>query len=61
MNFFEKWILRRIAEKAVIQGNHRDKITEYYAYLKDAAVNEFTEDNKDTLDYFLTECHFRSL
>ncbi len=48
--------LEKIATKTVIQGGHKERITEYFATLVRAAREEFTEDNKFTLDSFLTEC-----
>ena len=57
MNNFERWVLRRIAKRAVIQGNHKSRIMEYYQIIIRAAKNEFTEDNNATLNGFLRECH----
>ncbi len=59
---FEKWILRKIAKRIVIQsGYHRLNIIEYYTVITDATEMQFTEDNRVTLNHFLTECHDRSL
>ena len=56
--YFLRWISRRI----VIQSyHHKENIIAYYRVLADAARDEFTEDNKATLDDFLTECHKASL
>ena len=58
MKRLTKFILCRICKKLVIQGPwHKSNIIEYYKIMRDAAENEFTEDNKPTLDSFLTECH----
>ena len=61
MNNFERWALRRIAKRAVIQGDHKSRITEYYQIIIRAARNEFTEDNGPTLNNFLTECHAQAV
>jgi len=61
MNKLYHWLLLIIARRAVIQGNHKHNITEFYKCLYQAAVEEFTEDNKPTLDAFLCECHRLSL
>ena len=58
---FQRWMLRKIASRTVIQGDHKIQIEEYYSILVDAARKEFTEDNKPTLDGFLEECHKKSL
>ena len=51
-------ILKKIAEKIVIQScHHKENIIAYYKVLAGATRNEFREDNKPTLDDFLTECH----
>ncbi|KKM26157.1 hypothetical protein LCGC14_1587660 [marine sediment metagenome] len=56
-----KKTLQKICEKAVIQGNHKERIIAYYVELVRAARKEFYEDNKPTLDAFLTECFQESL
>jgi hypothetical protein len=54
--------LQKIATKTVIQGfDHKRKITEFYATLNRAARLEFTEDNRPTLEAFLSECFEESL
>ena len=57
MTDFQKWLLRRMARKIVIQGNHRSRIIEFYRILLYAARTEFREDNDVTLNDFLEECH----
>ena len=58
----EKWLLRRLCSRLVIQGpQHKRNITEYYKAMAEAARKEFSEDNKITLDSFLAECHQDSL
>jgi len=55
---FQKWLLRVIARKIVIQSYvHKQNIVEYYGILTEATRKEFREDNKITLDDFLVECH----
>ena len=62
MNWFERWFLKRLCKKLVIQGPaHRRNIIEYYSIMQEAAKKEFYEDNKPTLDSFLEECHKESL
>lgn len=62
MNWFERWIIERVLYRIVVQGpNHQQNVTGFYKLVADAARNEFTEDNKPTLDHFLTECHKDSL
>lgn len=58
MTKFERWMLRRIARRIVIQSHeHMNNITEYYRIMADAAGDEFREDNRPTLEDFLQECH----
>lgn len=55
-------ILHWIAKNIVRQShNHKKNIIDYYRVIADAARDEFTEDNKLTLDDFLKECHEDSL
>lgn len=61
MNWFEKWMLNRIIAKQVIQGDHLFNITNLYRTIYIAATQEFNEDNKTTLDLFLTDCHLTSM
>jgi len=62
MNKFEKWLLKRLAQRLVVQGyGHGANITEYYRVINDAARREFNEDNKPTLDSLLSDCHRDSL
>ena len=56
LNRLEKYFLRRIAAKVVVQGGHRERITSYYRILAEAANAEFTEENKVTTDTYLREC-----
>jgi len=56
------WILAKIAKRISIQSHeHTNNITMYYKIMADAAAAQFTEDNKETLDSFLVECHRKSL
>jgi hypothetical protein len=51
-------LLRWICRKLVKQGPlHRARITAYYRIMREAAEDEFTEDNKPTLDALLGDCH----
>lgn len=57
MTTLERWLLKRIAKRLVIQSNrHERNITEYYQIIRDAAGIEFYEDNNQTLDDFMLEC-----
>ena len=57
MNKLQLWFLKKTADQLVIQGfHHRQRIIKYFSILVNAARNEFTEDNKPTLDCFLKEC-----
>jgi len=57
-NWLTRIILRKLCRDFVRQGHyHKARITEYYRVMRDAAEKEFTEDNKQTLDVFLLECH----
>lgn len=59
---FQIMLLEWIAKKIVIQSDqHKSNIIRYYKILTDAARDQFSEDNKITLDDFLTECHQKSL
>jgi hypothetical protein len=50
--------LEKICNELVRQGPlHKSRIIEYYRIMYLAARQEFTEDNKATLDGFLEECH----
>jgi hypothetical protein len=54
-------LLYRIIRREVIQGDHKHKIEKMFSLIVDAARDEFTEDNKLTLDCFLSECFKNSL
>lgn len=56
MNMFEKWFVRRVIAKEVIQGpDHPRNIKNLYAMVREACVKEFNEDNSPTMDAFLRE------
>ena len=56
MNIFERWFLKKVFRKQVVQGyDHDKKIMELYTMIREAVENEFTEDNKLTRDDYLTE------
>ncbi len=51
-----------ITQKIVVQGfEHRQNIIDYFKILNDSARKEFVEDNKCSLDSFLTDCFKLSL
>lgn len=53
--------LKKIAQKAVIQGNHFNKEKDFFKVLIDAHLAEFTEDNKPTAESFLREVFEKAL
>jgi len=54
----ELWFFKRHVKNCVTQGfNHHRKIRGMYRIIYEAAQDEFYEDNKVTLDAFLTELH----
>ena len=62
MTRFEKWFIKRIFEREVQQGyDHDKKIMNLYRMVHRAALKEFREDNKPTLDDFLREQFEKSL
>jgi len=62
MRWFAKWFLKRLCQKLVVQGtSHQYNIIEYYRIMNLKAKDEFLEDSKPTLDYFLADCHEKSL
>ena len=56
MKRFRKWGLEKIVSDVVVQGNHKQEITDFFCVLVRAARSEFGEDNKVTIDDFLLEC-----
>ena len=62
MNNIEQWYLKKLFKREVIQSpEHRNNILKLYTMIVEAARNEFTEDNKSTLDSFLKEIHQEAL
>jgi len=56
MTRFERFILKNVFRKAVIQcPDHNVRIAELYKMIHDAARAEFSEDNTVTLNAFLQE------
>ena len=54
--------LTKIAKRIVIQSDrHESNIIRYYRIIAEAARDEFTEDNKYSLDSYLVGCHKKSL
>jgi len=50
--------LKKIAHRIVVQSHeHRENIIRFYRTLAEAAREQFTEDNRPTLEHFLKECH----
>lgn len=62
MNQFERWFLRRLLRKLIIQGpTHQDNIIDLFKEIRFACEKEFTEDNRFTMDHNLTEWFEQSL
>lgn len=62
LSWFDRWMLKRIARKAVRQGwHHAANMTLYYKILNDAARTEFNEDSGIALNAFLKERHQEAL
>lgn len=56
MTPIEQWYIRRIIKREVRQDyDHPQKITNLYRMIREAAENEFTEDNIPTLNSALTD------
>lgn len=61
MTRFQKWMLRGILREVVRQDGYQEqKITQLYAQIREAVEQEYYEDNKPTIDSFLTEQFNRS-
>jgi len=57
LNSLELWILKKIFKKVCAQGfYHECRIIQVLSLLISSARAEFTEDNKVTLDQFLSSC-----
>lgn len=57
MTWFERWMLKRIFKRIVIQSHeHKNNIIETFQLMRDACNKQFTEDNTPTMDSFLLEC-----
>ncbi len=53
----ERRLLKKIAKRIVVQGpDHKNNICEYYNIMAKAADEEFSEDNRPTLNAFLRSC-----
>lgn len=56
MTRFEQWYIKRILKREVRQGfDHQRNITNLYTLIREAAENEFYEDNIPTLNSALRE------
>ena len=54
---FERWMLKRIFKRIVIQSeHHQNNITETFQMMRDACNEQFTEDNAPTMDAFMLDC-----
>ncbi len=59
---FQLAILVWIARKIVIQSQwHEHNIIMYYSCVYEAAKEQFTEDNKATLDDFMNDCNAKAM
>jgi hypothetical protein len=62
LSLVERYILNRIAKRIVRQSRfHEGNIILYFKILHKAAMLEFFEDNKPTLDGFLQDCLVEAL
>jgi len=62
MSWFERWFLKRVFAREVQQGpDHPRRIADLYGMIREAAENEFTEDNKPSRDAYLREWFERGL
>jgi hypothetical protein len=58
---FEKWLLKRIIQRIARQGpDHLNNITGVYRIVQNACQEEFTEDNRFTIDAMLKDCYERA-
>jgi hypothetical protein len=55
MNIIYWWLLRKIATKCVIQGDHKYNIGQYYNIIREAAQLEFKEELESTTNMMLIE------
>lgn len=56
MTKFERWYLKRIIAREVVQGPlHAKNIQNLYSMIREACEKEFYEDNIPTMDFFLLE------
>lgn len=53
---FQLYMLKKIANVVVVQGNHYNNIVLVFKTIVDAARREFTEDTPPSLNAFLQEC-----
>jgi len=53
--------LQKLAKKAVLQGQHKNRIIDYYTTLALEFHDQFTEDNLATMKSFLKECFNASM
>ena len=61
MTKFDRWFLKRLCYKITKQGNHKERIIEYYRTVIKPARKVFTEDTPPSLDSFLKECFEEAL
>ncbi len=62
MNNLEQWLLRGILARQVRAGrDHDQRIQQLYIMIREAAEQEFTEDNIPTLNDSLVEWFLKSL
>jgi hypothetical protein len=62
MEWIKLWLLERIIREMVVQGfDHQRNVVKIYYIVAESCRDEFTEDNKPTLDSFLIEAHREAL
>ena len=57
-SWLERWYLSRLCRRLVLQGNHKERITLFYRFIREAAEEEFTEDGAISLNTFMTDNMF---
>ena len=56
MTNFEKWFIKRVLKREVVQSHtHAQNIKNLYCMIREAVENEFAEDNIPTTNAFLKE------
>lgn len=57
MNRFELWIIKRVMQRACIQGDHKRKIIVFHKLFFKIFRDSFSEDSTLTAQGFMMECY----